>query len=455
MQRSKLTGTTSPATTVGPRHPMDPTLISIFLIGIMLLLLAGGIWVALTLMIVGYLGISLFTGAPAGAIMATTIWGQSWSWALTALPLFIWMGEILYRTRLAAEMFKGLAPWMSPLPGRLLHVNIASCGLFAAVSGSSAATTATIGRITIPELMKRNYDERIVIGSLAGSATLGFLIPPSIILIVYGVAADVSISRLFIAGVLPGLMLIGLFMGYVMLWSWVNSDRVPPREPSVPILQRLRATAGLFPIMGLIVAVIGSIYAGIATATEAAAIGVVGALVLSWASRSLNWQSFKESVAGATRTTCMVTLILAGAAFLSVSMGFTGIPRQLAGWVGAFELSQFQLLLALTLLFVIMGCFLDGISIVVLTASVIMPMVQAAGIDMIWFGIYLVVVIEMSQITPPVGINLFILQSMTRRDLLYVSKAAVPFFFVLVLATFILIVFPQVATFLPSLMTRG
>jgi len=434
---------------------MDPNIVALILIGSMLLLLSLGIWVALTLAIVGYIGIAAFTGAPAGPIMVTTIWAQSWSWALTALPLFIWMGEILYRTRLAANMFTGLAPWMNALPGRLLHVNVVSCGLFAAVSGSSAATTATIGRITIPELEKRNYDQKMIVGSLAGSATLGFLIPPSIILIVYGVAAEVSISRLFIAGILPGLMLMVLFMGYIMVWSLLYPDRIPPAEPRIPFLARIRATAGLFPMLGLIVGVIGSIYAGLATPTEAAAIGVVGALILSLLSGNLSWTSFSDSVMGATKTTCMVTLILAGAAFLSVSMGFTGIPRTLATWVGSFELSQFQLLLALTVLFAIMGCFLDGISIVVLTASVIMPMVQAAGIDLIWFGIYLVVVIEMSQITPPVGINLFILQSMTRHDLLAVAKMAFPFFLVLVLATFLLIVFPQIATFLPPLMTRS
>ncbi|WP_425093128.1 TRAP transporter large permease [Tropicimonas sp. S265A] len=434
---------------------MDPSIVSLFLIGAMLVMLASGIWVALTLMVVGYLGISLFSSAPAGAIMSTTIWAQSWSWALTALPLFIWMGEILYRTKLASNMFKGLAPWMNALPGRLLHVNVVSCGLFAAVSGSSAATTATIGRITIPELEKRDYDQKMIVGSLAGSATLGFLIPPSIILIVYGVAAEVSISRLFIAGILPGLMLMVLFMGYIMLWSLWNPDKTPAPERRIPLFQRLRATAGLFPMLFLIIAVIGSIYAGIATPTEAAAVGVLGALMLSAVSGTLTWSSITESIAGATKTTCMITLILAGAAFLSVSMGFTGIPRALASWVGSFELSQFELLLALTLLFVVMGCFLDGISIVVLTASVIMPMVQAAGIDLIWFGIYLVVVIEMSQITPPVGINLFILQSMTKHDLLAVAKMAFPFFLVLVLATLLLIIFPQIATYLPSLMTRG
>lgn len=433
---------------------MDQTLISLFLAGAMFFLLAAGVWVGVTLLIVGFLGIVLFTGAPAGPIQATVVWGQSSGWALTAMPLFIWMGEILFRTNLAKNMFQGLAPWLAPLPGRLLHVTVASCATFAAVSGSSAATTATIGKITIPELVGRGYDEKKVIGSLAGSSTLGLLIPPSIILIVYGVAANVSISRLFIAGILPGLMLAALFMGYLAIWALLNPNLTPPREPAMPLWTRIRVTAGLLPIVLLMLVVIGSIYMGIATATEAATTGVAGALLLAALSGSLNWNTFRESVLAAMQTTCMVTLILAGAAFLSVSMGFTGIPRELASWVGALGLSQFELLLALTLFFMVMGCFLDGISIVVLTAAVIMPMVQGAGIDLIWFGIYIVIVVEMSQITPPVGINLFILQSITGKDLLYIAAAALPFFLVMVLATIVLILFPDIATFLPEQM-RG
>lgn len=433
---------------------MDVSLIGLIVAVVMLLLLASGVWVGITLMSVGLFSMLMFSHAPAGSIQATVVWGQSSSWALTALPLFIWMGEILFRTRLAKDMFEGLTPWLAGFPGRLVHVNVVSCGIFAAVSGSSAATTATIGKITIPELLKRGYDEKTVIGSLAGSSTLGFLIPPSIILIVYGVAADVSISRLFIAGVLPGLMLIILFMGYLAIWSALNPDKVPPREERVPFLRRIRETAKLIPIMLLMIAVIGSIYAGVATATEAAAVGVVGALVIALVTGSLNWVNFRESVMGAMQTSCMVAFILAGAAFLSVAMGFTGIPRELAAWVGSLGLTQFQLLMALTLLFIVMGCFLDGISIVVLTAAVIMPITQQAGIDPIWFGIFLVVVIEMSQITPPVGINLFILQSMTGKNLLYVAAAAFPFFMLLVLATVLLVLFPEIATFLPDTIRR-
>jgi C4-dicarboxylate transporter, DctM subunit len=429
---------------------MDVSMIGLIVAVIMLVLLASGVWVAVTLMSVGLISMVMFSHAPAATIQSTVIWGQSSSWALTALPLFIWMGEILYRTRLAKDMFEGLSPWLAGFPGRLIHINVVSCGIFAAVSGSSAATTATIGRITIPELLKRGYDEKTTIGSLAGSSTLGFLIPPSIIMIVYGVAADVSITRLFIAGVLPGLMLMVLFMGYLSIWSILNPSKVPPREVRIPILQRIWATRKLFPIVALMIAVIGSIYMGIATATEAAAVGVVGALLIALFTGSLNKQSFIDSVLGATRTSVMVSFILAGAAFLSTAMGFTGIPRELAAWVGTLGLDKFELLLALTLLFIILGCFLDGISIVVLTAAVIMPITQQAGIDPIWFGIFIVVVIEMSQITPPVGINLFILQSMTGRNIWEVAKAAFPFFLLLVVATILLILFPEIATWLPD-----
>lgn len=429
---------------------MDVSTIGLIVAVIMLVLLASGVWVAVTLMSVGLISMMLFSHAPAATIQTTVIWGQSSSWALTALPLFIWMGEILYRTRLAKDMFEGLSPWLAGFPGRLIHINVVSCGIFAAVSGSSAATTATIGRITIPELLKRGYDEKTTIGSLAGSSTLGFLIPPSIIMIVYGVAADVSITRLFIAGVLPGAMLMALFMGYLAIWSMLNPSKVPEREPRMPFLQRVKETAKLFPIVLLMIAVIGSIYLGIATATEAAAVGVVGALLIALFTGSLTKKSFIDSVLGATKTSVMVSFILAGAAFLSTAMGFTGIPRELSAWVGTLGLGKFELLLALTVLFIILGCFLDGISIVVLTAAVIMPIVHQAGIDPIWFGIFIVVVIEMSQITPPVGINLFILQSMTGKNLWEVAKAAFPFFLLLVVATILLILFPQIATWLPN-----
>ncbi len=418
----------------------------------LLALLGSGIWVAFSLLAVGMAGMALFTDAPLGDVMATTIWGASNGWALAALPLFIWMGEILFRSRLSEDMFSGLSPWLTHLPGRLLHVNILGCGIFAAVSGSSAATAATIGKMSIPELARRGYPEKMMIGTLAGSATLGLLIPPSIILIVYGVATEQSIARLFIAGVLPGVLLVALFIGYVIVWSLAHRDAIPREDESLSLGEKLKRSRGLIPVMLLIGGVIGSIYSGIASPTDAAAVGVVLALVLSWHTGTLNRQSFLDGLLGATRTSCMIAFILAGAAFLTVAMGFTGIPKMLASWIGTMGLSHYALLGALTIFFTVLGCFLDGISVVVLTTSVIMPMVEQAGIDPLWFGIFLVIVVEMSQITPPVGFNLFVIQGLTGMNILRVAYAAMPFFLLLLLALAIIVLFPGIVTVLPNMM---
>ena len=431
---------------------MDALLPGIVLLVLLFVLLGAGVWVAISLTAVAVAGLALFTGAPVGQAMATTIWGASNSWALAALPMFIWMGEILFRTRLSEDMFRGLSPWLVRVPGRLLHVNVLGCAIFAAVSGSSAATAATIGRMTIPELARRGYDPRMSIGTLAGSGTLGLLIPPSIILIVYGVATDQSIARLFIAGVLPGLMLVVLFMGYVIIWSLLHPEGVPAEEERPTWRERLYALRFLGPVILLIVAIIGSIYAGLASPTEAAALGVVFSLLLSWASGSLTRQSFIDALMGAVRTSAMIAFILAGAAFLTVAMGFTGIPRELAAWIGGFDLSPYALIAALTVFFIVMGMFLDGISVVVLTTSVIIPMVEQAGLDLIWFGIYIVLVVEMAQITPPVGFNLFVLQGLTGRDILTIARAALPFFLLLCVAVVLIVIFPEIATWLPQRM---
>lgn len=415
-------------------------------------LLSSGVWVAFSLMGVGVLGMFLFTEAPLGEVLATTVWGASNSWALAALPLFIWMGEILFRSRLSEDMFAGLSPWLAHLPGRLLHVNILGCGIFAAVSGSSAATAATIGKMSIPELTRRGYPEKMILGTLAGSATLGLLIPPSIILIVYGVATEQSIARLFIGGILPGILLVSLFIGYVVIWSLLNRKLIPLEEGNVSFIDKLHGAKRLIPVMLLILGVIGSIYSGIASPTDAAAVGVLLALVLSWFTGSLTKQNFLDGLMGATKTSCMIAFILAGAAFLTVSMGFTGIPKMLATWISTMGLSPYALLGALTIFFIIIGCFLDGISVVVLTTSVIMPMVEQAGIDPLWFGIFVVIVVEMSQITPPVGFNLFVIQGLTGVNILRVAVAALPFFLLLLLALGLIVVFPSIVTFLPQLM---
>lgn len=425
---------------------MDSAIQVATLLGVLFFLLSIGVWVGIALLISGLVVFLLFTPAPADAIFATTMWASSANWTLTALPLFIWMGEILYRTRLAEDLFSGLAPWLGRLPGGLAHVNVAGCGIFAAVSGSSAATTATIGKISLPELSSRGYDDRLSIGSLAGSGTLGLLIPPSVVMIVYGVAAQVSINRLFIAGILPGLMLMALFSSYIAIWSLMNRDAMPQAEAHVPWSERLRRMRLLLPVVGLIVCVIGSIYAGIATATEAAALGVFGALVIAALSGSLSRQAFLAALVGATRTSAMIGFILLGAAFLTSAMSFSGLPAELARVISASGLSTYQLILVLTLFFILLGCFLDGISIVVLTTSVVLPSVIAAGIDPIWFGIYLIIVVEMAQITPPLGFNLFVIQGLTQRSIFDITRMVVPYFLLLVVAVILLTLFPGIAT---------
>ena len=404
---------------------------------------------------VSAIGMMLFTSRPVGDAMATTIWGTSSSWTLTALPLFVWMGEILFRTKLSENLFRGLSPWMQKLPGGLIHVNIVGCALFAAISGSSAATVATVGKMSIPELRKRNYPEKILLGSLAGSGTLGLLIPPSIILIIYGVAVQESIAKLFIAGIIPGIMIALIFMSYVVIWSLINKKDMPNIIENYSFLEKIKKSRQLLPVIFLISAVIGSIYTGIATATEAASLGVVGALILSYFQKSLTLETFKSSLMGATKTSCMIAFILAGSTFLSLAMGFTGLPRNLAIWIESMSLSPYVLIFVLMFFYIILGMFLDGISAVVLTMAIIEPMIRQAGFDMIWFGIFLVIVVEMAQITPPVGFNLFVLQGMANKDMGYIARSAFPLFLLMVLAVIIVVIFPEIVLWMPEQMVQN
>lgn len=478
---------------------MDPLTASALIALFMLIMLVGGVWIGLALGAVGFVAMELLSTRSQGLAFGTTLWSSNNSWALTALPMFIWMGEVLFRSKLSEDMFRGLAPWMQRLPGRLLHTNVFGCGIFAAISGSSAATAATIGKMTLPELRKRGYDDFMSVGSLAGSGTLGLLIPPSIIMIVYGVAAEVSIARLFIAGVIPGIILMLIFSGIVMGYALLKPHLIPPRDPVMSLREKLWESRRLLPVVLLIFTVLGSIYGGLATPTESAVLGLVGAFILSaidqlyirrnliiagsftaamilagmsgllaWdqvgvfalfgflglaiASGGISWALFKESAYGGMRTNCMIALILSGAAFLSTAMGYTGLPRMLAEWITAMNLNQGLLIVALTIIFIIMGCLVDGISMVVLTTSVILPTVKAAGIDMLWFGIYIVLVVEMAQITPPVGFNLYVLQSMAKKSMGYVALAAFPFFIGMNVMVAMVFFFPDVVTWLPNQM---
>jgi len=434
---------------------MTEIFLIIFFISVLLFFLGSGIWVAISMIGVSTIGMMLFTSRPVGDAMATTIWGTSSSWTLTALPLFVWMGEILFRTKLSENLFAGLSPWMQKLPGGLIHVNVVGCALFAAISGSSAATVATVGKMSIPELRKRKYPEKILLGSLAGSGTLGLLIPPSIILIIYGVTVQESIAKLFIAGIIPGIMIALIFMSYVMIWSLINKKSMPKYVENFSFLEKIRKSKQLLPVIILISAVIGSIYTGVATATEAASLGVVGALILSYFQKSLTIETFKQSLLGATKTSCMIAFILAGSTFLSLAMGFTGLPRNLAIWIQNMELSPYVLIFVLMIFYIILGMFLDGISAVVLTMAIIEPMIRQAGFDMIWFGIFLVIVVEMAQITPPVGFNLFVLQGMADRDMGFIAKSAFPLFLLMIFAVILVVIFPEIALWMPQKMVQN
>jgi tripartite ATP-independent transporter DctM subunit len=420
------------------------------LLFVMLLLLAGGVWIAMTLAIVGFIGLTFFTNTLPGKNIFTAFWGSNSSWTLAALPMFIWMGEILFRTKLSEEMFEGLAPWLRNIPGRLMHVNILGCGIFGSVSGSSAATCATISKVALPELLRRGYDEKTALGSLATAGTLGILIPPSITMVVYAVAAEASIIRVFLAGFIPGAILMLLFSGYIAGWALANPAKTPPPPPPMSFMEKVRKSGNLIPVSVLIVFIVWVLVAGIATATECAAYGVLGSLAIAWWSGSLTRRNFIDSLMSATRVSCMIMFILAGASYLSMAMAFTGIPRALAEWVTALGLSPYALIAVLALLYVVLGTALDGISMIVLTSAVILPMIQKAGFDLVWFGIFIVLLVEIAEVTPPVGFNLFVLQNMTGRDSNYIARASLPFFAMLVLTIAIITVFPQVVMWLPD-----
>jgi tripartite ATP-independent transporter DctM subunit len=425
------------------------------LLALLLVLLVGGVWIAIALAAVAWAGLAVFTSTPPDVSLFQSFWGSSASWTLAALPLFVWMGEILYRTRLSEEMFEGLSPWLGWLPGRLMHVNILGCAIFGTVSGSSAATCATIAKVALPELKRRGYDEKTCLGSLCGAGTLGILLPPSIIMVVYAVAAEVSIIKVFLAGILPGLLLTVLFSGYIVLWALANPGRTPQDAIVMTLREKLRRSRNLLPCLALIVFVVWVMVIGWATATEAAAYGVLGALAIAWRSGGLDRWTFWQSLMGATRLSCMIMFILGGASFLSTCMAFTGIPRVLAEWVAALGVNPYALIAILALIYIVLGTALDGISMIVLTTSVVLPIVEKAGFDLVWFGIFIVLLVEIAELTPPLGFNLFVLQTMTGRDSLYVAKASVPFFFLMVTAIALITAFPGIATWLPEvLMTR-
>ncbi len=425
--------------------------VAALLLALLLVLLCFSVWIGISLAMVGWFGLAFFGTSPPDKNLFTAFWNATASWELAALPMFIWMGEILFRTKLSDEMFEGLSPWLRRIPGRLMHVNILACGLFGSVSGSSAATTATVAKVALPELLRRGYDEKIAIGSLATAGGLGILIPPSITMAVYAVAADASIIRIFLAGFLPGFLLMGIFSLYIGYWALRNPDKMPPIEPSMSFRQKMYASRRLIPVSLLIIFITWVLITGIATATECAAYGVLGSLIIAWWSNMLTWENFWAGLMSSTRVSCMIMFILAGAKYLSLTMAFTGIPIALAAWVDSLQLSPYTLILVLSVVYILLGTALDGISMIVLTSAVVLPMIQKAGFDLIWFGIFIVLMVEIAEITPPVGFNLFVLQNMTGKDSNTIARAAIPFFVCLVVCIVMLTVFPQIVTWLPDL----
>lgn len=424
-----------------------------FVIAGLAVLLTGGLWIGLSLFSVAVVGLQSFRPSMAvDRFLANDLWSSATAVELVTLPLFILMGEILFHTKLSNALFNGLAPWTNRLPGRLLHVNVIGCTLFAAVSGSSAATLATVGRITLKELLARGYDRSLAMGSLAGAGTLGFLIPPSIPMIIYGVLADVSILDMFIAGIGPGLALAAGYMIYLAVRTSITPSMVPAREPEIPWAVRMRALGELWPIVFLILAVIGSMYAGYASVTEAAAIGVLGALIIALIQRTLTLATLKASLFGAVRTCCMIALIILGALFLSKGMAALGVPRQVATFIDGLGLSPYELLLLLLVFYLALGCVLDGLSAIVMTLPVTLPLAMAAGFSPIWFGVFLIITIEMAQVTPPVGFNLFIIKGFTGDSLGRIARASLPFLLIMVLLVVLIAIFPGLVTWLPQAM---
>ncbi len=417
--------------------------------------LAGGLWIGLTLGATGAIMLALFRNIPLDKLLAQYAWNILTTQELLALPLFIVMGEILFRTRLSQSLFQGLAPWAGLLPGRLLHVNVVGCSIFAAISGSSAATTQVVGRMALTELLKRGYAKDIAVGSLAGAGTLGFLIPPSNIMIIYGVLGDVSIIKLFTAGFIPGFLLAGCFMAWVMIHTALRRDFVPESERAlgeIPMFERLRALKDLAPAIFLIMAVLGSMYGGIATPSEGAAVGVLGALIVAGAQRELTARALRDIAIGSVLTCSMIAIILLGASILGSAAAFLGIPRAIADFVASLGLSPFMLIVALIVFYLILGCFLDGFSMIVMTLPIVLPIVKGAGFNEVWFGIFLVLVVEMAQITPPVGFNLFVIQGLTGDGLGYIARVTLPYLVIMILFTIFITVFPGIPLWLPAVL---
>lgn len=433
---------------------METTATALTLLALVAFFLGFGIWIFAGLIMVGVSALYLVAGFDLdriGAITASVVSSKAVSWELAAVPMFIWMGDIIFRTDISVRLFKGLSPIVSRIPGGLLHTNVLGCTMFAAISGSSNATTATVGRITVPELLRRGYDLKLASGSLAGAGTFGLLIPPSIAMIIYGVLANVSIVKLFAAGIVPGLMLATLFSCYIAMMAILRPETAPDRERA-SLSEMLRGMIDLAPIMLLMGTVLGSIYSGLATPSEAAAVGIAIAVAITLGTGQFSTKLMADTLMTTIRISAMICILVASASFLSAAFAFMHLPSMITQTFEAMSLSPFGLIVVLAAIYVLLGMFIDGTSMTVLTVPIAVPLITQAGFDPIWFGVFLVIMIELSAITPPVGLNLYILQGLTNTDLMPTILAALPFFILLCVGTVLIVAFPQIALWVPSLL---
>ena len=409
--------------------------------------------VAFAILLVGTLGGYLAFGMPLVEMMGGVVWGTLNNPVMTAIPLFMLLGELLLRGGIADRMFDVLAAWLGRLPGGLLHSNIGTCALFSATSGSSVATAATVGTIALPTLGARGYPMPAALGSLAAGGTLGILIPPSVNLLVYGSLANVSVGQLFIAGVLPGLLLTGLFSLYILFAHPDAGARDPATR--LPLREKVALLRFLVPPGVIFLVVMGSIYGGLATPTESAALGVIAALYFVWRQRRLTLSLLEHCFRQAARTTGMVVLVIVCALLLNVTLSMLGTTQAVTQWVGSLGLDAYLLLALLVAFYVVLGMFMDAMSMLVLTVPVAVPMVVAVGVDPVWFGIFIVVMCEIALITPPVGMNLFVVQGLRRDGGSFgdVVRGSLPYVFIMIGFVGLLIAWPQIALWLPETMS--
>lgn len=426
--------------------------VSVFLV-LVVFFLGSGIWIFAGLTMVGVSALYIildFNPMRIGTIASKIITSSAISWELASIPIFIWMGDIIFRTDISERLFRGLAPIVSRVPGGLLHTNVIGCTLFAAISGSSNATTATVGKITIPELIKRGYDMNLASGSLAGAGTFGLLIPPSIAMIIYGVISETSIIKLFAAGLVPGVMMALLYSGYIVAVALIRPEVAPENEERANFRMMCFGLVELFPILLLMIIVLGSIYSGLATPSEAAAVGVACAIAITLATRQFSIVMITESLMSTIRLSAMICILIACASFLSSVIAFVQLPTKITVFIEMLDLSPLSLLGILALLYIVLGMFIDGTSMTVMTVPIAVPLIVAAGYDPVWFGVFLIIMIELSALTPPVGLNLYILQGLTSEDLGRTIRSVIPFFILLCVGTVLLVAFPEIALWLPG-----